>query len=50
MKYILRTVVLALLITINVSPQVPAQIIPEFTFKKINKTTFSNRNLESDKL
>jgi peroxiredoxin len=50
MKYILRTVVLALLITINVSAQVPAQTIPEFTFKKINKTTFSNRNLESDKL
>jgi peroxiredoxin len=49
MKYIVTTVVLVLLSTINVSAQVPAQTIPEFTFKKINKTTFSNRNLESGK-
>ena len=50
MKYIVTTVVLVLLSVINVSAQVPAQTIPEFTFKKINKTTFSNRNLESGKL
>jgi peroxiredoxin len=50
MKYIVKTVVLVLLSIINVSAQVPAQTVPEFTFKKINKTTFSNRNLESGKL
>jgi peroxiredoxin len=50
MKYIVTTVVLVLLGTINVSAQVPAQTVPEFTFKKINTTTFSNKNLESGKL
>jgi peroxiredoxin len=49
MKYIFRTVVLALVITINVSAQVPAQTIPAFTFKKLNKEAFSNKELEPGK-
>lgn len=50
MKYIFRTLVLVLLITINVSAQVPAQTIPAFTFKKLNKGALSNKDLEPGKL
>jgi peroxiredoxin len=50
MKCIFRTLLLVLLVTINVSAQVPAQTIPAFTFKKLNKGTFSNRDLEPGKL
>lgn len=50
MIYIYRTLVLVLLITINVSAQVPAQTIPAFTFKKLNNGTLSNKDLEPGKL
>lgn len=50
MKYLVSILVLVLLITINVSAQVPAQTIPAFTFKKLNKGILSNNDLEPGKL
>lgn len=47
MKRIGKTVLLILFVTINVSAQVPAKIVPSFTFKRLDKSTFSNHNLES---
>ena len=44
--------IIALLIlfcAINLSAQVPAKIVPSFTFKKLDKSTFSNNNLEPGK-
>ena len=49
MKRICKTVLLILFVTINVSAQVPAKIVPSFTFKRLDKSTFSNHNLESGK-
>ena len=46
MKRIYKTVLLILFVTINVSAQGPAKIVPSFTFKKLDKSTFSNNNLE----
>jgi len=50
MKHIYKIVVLILLFTINVSAQVPAETIPSFTFKKLNKSAFTNKDLEPSKL
>ena len=49
MKYIFGTLVLALLTTIQVSAQMPAQTVPAFTFKKLNKAIFSNNDLQPGK-
>jgi peroxiredoxin len=49
MKRICKTVLLILFVTIKVSAQVPAKIVPSFTFKKLDKSTFSNNNLEPGK-
>jgi peroxiredoxin len=49
MKRIRKTVLLILFVAINVSAQVPAKIVPSFTFKKLDKSTFSNNNLEPGK-
>jgi peroxiredoxin len=36
--------------TIDLSAQVPAETIPSFTFKRLNKNAFTNKDLEPDKL
>jgi peroxiredoxin len=49
MKRICKTGLLILFTTINISAQVPAKTVPSFTFKRLDKSTFSTRNLEHDK-
>ena len=49
MKRICKTVLLIFFVAINVSAQVPAKTVPTFTFKRLDKSTFSNHNLESGK-
>lgn len=49
MKRICKTVLLILFVTINVCGQVPAKTVPSFTFKRLDKSNFSNRNLEQGK-
>jgi len=46
----MRTLALALLISFNVSAQHPAETIPDFTFFKFNKSPFTYKNLEQNKL
>ena len=50
MKYIVKTILLLLLVSANVSAQGPAETIPEFNFFKLDKSTFTSKNLESGKL
>jgi peroxiredoxin len=50
MKYIFKTFVLLLLISVNVSAQGPAEKIPDFNFFKLNKNSFTNKDLESGKM
>ncbi|MBP6021996.1 peroxiredoxin family protein [Ferruginibacter sp.] len=49
MKRICKTVLLILFFAINVPAQVPAKTVPSFTFKKLDKSTFSNNSLEPGK-
>lgn len=49
MKFILQTFVLLLATAINAAAQVPAETIPNFTFYKLDKVSFSNKNLEKGK-
>ena len=41
---------LLLLIVINASAQRPAQTIPSFSFKRVNKQEFTNKDLQAGKL
>ena len=50
MKYILKAIVLLLMISANVSAQGPAATIPEFSFFKLNKSPFTNKDLVSGKM
>ncbi len=50
MKRICKTVLLILFVTINVSAQVPAKIVPSFSFKRLNKKEFTNKDIEPGKL
>jgi len=50
MKYIFKTVVLLLFFSLQISAQGPAETIPEFNFFKLNKTSFTNKNLESGQM
>ena len=50
MKYIFKATLLLLMISTNVSAQVPAATIPEFNFFKLNKSLFTNKNLASGKM
>lgn len=45
----IKVFILFLLISHNVSPQLPAQTIPDFTFFRLDKTAFANKNLEQGK-
>lgn len=49
MKYLYRLFVLSLLFSINLAAQVPAKIIPSFTFHKLDQTAFTNKNLQAGK-
>ena len=48
-KHLLQNVLLLLLISISALAQVPAKIIPGFTFFKLDKTEFTNKNLVQGK-
>ena len=50
MKCIFKTVVFLLLISLDTSAQVPAQTIPQFKFFKLDGSSFTNKNLEANKL
>lgn len=50
MKYIFKTVVLLLWVSGNVSAQAPAEKIPEFNFFKLDKNSFTSKDLESGKM
>ena len=50
MKSIYITVIAILVFTINLSAQVPAETIPSFMFKRLNKNAFTNKDLEPGKL
>jgi cytochrome oxidase Cu insertion factor (SCO1/SenC/PrrC family) len=50
MKILCSTSILLLMVTIHVAAQAPATTIPSFTFKKLNKTEFTNKDLKPGKL
>ena len=50
MKYVFKAFVLWLVITGKVSAQGPAEKIPDFNFFKLNKHSFTNKDLESGKM
>jgi peroxiredoxin len=50
MKYIVKAFVLFLLISGKVLAQAPAQKIPDFSFVKLNKQSFTNKDLEPAKM
>lgn len=49
MNRTVKMVVLFLLISFRVAAQTPAQIVPEFIFYKLDKTVFTNKNLDPAK-
>ena len=49
MKYF-RLLVAVLLISFNLSAQHPAATVPDFTFFRFDKTTFTPKNLEQNKM
>jgi peroxiredoxin len=49
MKFFLKLLLLVLLVSTKVYAQRPASTIPDFTFYKLDKTVFTNKNLQSGK-
>jgi cytochrome oxidase Cu insertion factor (SCO1/SenC/PrrC family) len=49
MKYLIQTIILSLLISVNAGAQIPAATVPDFTFFKFNKTPFTNKDLTAGK-
>ena len=50
MKCIVKTVVWLLLVSGNLSAQGPAKKIPDFSFSRLNKNSFANKDLEQGKM
>ena len=50
MKFIVKTILLLLLISADVSVQAQAETIPEFNFFELNENSFTNKNLASGKM
>jgi peroxiredoxin len=50
MKYIFITLAILLSFKTDVFAQAPAKVIPSFTFKRLNKKEFTNKELEPGKL
>jgi peroxiredoxin len=50
MKYVFKAFVLLLVIAGKISAQAPAQKIPDFNFFKLNKQSFTNKDLEPGKM
>jgi len=50
MKCIVKTVVLLLLVSGNLLAQGPAKKIPDFSFSRLNKNSFTNKDLEQGKM
>jgi peroxiredoxin len=50
MKCIVKTVVLLLLVSGNLLAQGPAEKIPDFSFSRLNKNSFTNKDLELGKM
>ena len=50
MKTIVKTVVFFLLISSNISAQAPARTVPDFNFFRLNKSSFTNRDLAAGKM
>lgn len=50
MKKLLGVIVLTILVSIRVIAQHPAATIPDFTFYKLDKTVFTNKNIQPGKL
>lgn len=50
MKILSKVLLLIFLISLKVSAQHPAATIPDFTFYKLDKTIFTNKNIQPGKL
>jgi len=50
MKYVIKILALLILGSGNGSAQVPATKVPEFSFLKLNKSSFTNKDLEAGKM
>ena len=50
MKYLFKFLVLFFLISFRAYAQPPAETVPDFNFYKMDKTAFTNKNLEPGKL
>lgn len=50
MKFILYTVLCLMSVSVNISAQVPAEKIPDFNFFRLNKNSFTNKDLAPGKM
>jgi peroxiredoxin len=50
MKYVFKYLVLLFFISFSANAQPPAETVPDFIFYKLDKTAFTNKSVESDKL
>ena len=50
MKFVYKYFVLLFFISFSASAQPPAETVPDFNFYKLDKTAFTNKSLDPDKL